>query len=75
MCERVDKGRMEELREEVGVKERVDKGRMEELREERLVCERVDKGRMEELREEVGVRESRQGKNGGTEGGGWCERE
>ena len=26
---------------------------------------------MEELREEVGVRESRQGKNGGTEGGGW----
>ena len=38
------------------------------------MCERVDKGRMEELREEVGVRESRQGKNGGTEGGGWCER-
>ena len=32
MRERVDKGRMEELREEVG--ERVDKGRMEELREE-----------------------------------------
>ena len=30
---------------------------------------------MEELREEVGERESRQGKNGGTEGGGWCERE
>ena len=29
---------------------------------------------MEELREEVGVRESRQGKNGGAEGGGWCER-
>ena len=34
MRERVDKGRMEELREEVGVRERVDKGRMEELREE-----------------------------------------
>ena len=29
---------------------------------------------MEELREEVGVRESRQGKNGRTEGGSWCER-
>ena len=29
---------------------------------------------MVELREEVGVRESRQ-KNGGAEGGGWCERE
>ena len=28
---------------------------------------------MEELREEVGVREIRQGKNGGTEGGGWWE--
>ena len=55
MRERVDKGRMEELREEVGERER----------------ERVDKGRMEELREEVGGRESRQGKNGGTEGGGW----
>ena len=41
MCERVDKGRMEELREEVGERER-----------ER---ERVDKGIMEELREEVGV--------------------
>ena len=27
---------------------------------------------MEELREEVGERESRKGKNGGTEGGGWC---
>ena len=41
------------------------------------MCERVDKGRMEELREEVGVRERecRQGKNGGTEGGGWCVRE
>ena len=37
--------------------------------------ERVDKGRMEELREEVGVRESRQGKNGGAEGGGWWGRE
>ena len=37
--------------------------------------ERVDKERMEELREEVGERESRQGKNGGTEGGGWWERE
>ena len=34
--------------------------------------ERVDKGRM---REEVGVRESRQVKNGRTEGGGWWERE
>ena len=43
MCERVDKGRMEELREEVGERER---------ERER---ERVDKGRMEELREEVGV--------------------
>ena len=30
---------------------------------------------MEDLREEVGGRESRQGKNGGTEGGGWWERE
>ena len=30
---------------------------------------------MEELREEVGVTESRQVKNGGTEGGGWCQRE
>ena len=30
---------------------------------------------MEELREEVGVRESRQGKNGRTEGEGGCERE
>ena len=34
---------------------------------------------MEGLREEVGVRErereSRQGKNGGAEGGSWCERE
>ena len=58
MGERVDKGRMEELREEVGERER---------ERER---ERVDKGRMEELREEVGERESRQGKNGGTEGGG-----
>ena len=35
------------------------------------MCERVDKGRMEELREEVGGRESRQVKNGRTEGGGW----
>ena len=34
MRERVDKGRMEELREEIGERERVDKGRMEELREE-----------------------------------------
>ena len=34
------------------------------------MAERVDKGRMEDLREEVGRRESRQGKNGGTEGGG-----
>ena len=33
--------------------------------------ERVGKGRMEELREEVGGRESRQGENGGVEGGGW----
>ena len=39
------------------------------------MAERVDKGRMEELREEVGVRESRPGKNGGAEGGGWWERE
>ena len=39
------------------------------------MCERVDKGRMEELREEVGERESRQVKNGGAEGGGWCVRE
>ena len=30
---------------------------------------------MAELREEVGVRESRQEKNGGAEGGGWCDRE
>ena len=30
---------------------------------------------MEELREEVGERESRQVKNGRTEGGGWWERE
>ena len=37
--------------------------------------ERVDKGRMEELREEVGERESRQVKNGRTEGGGWSDRE
>ena len=37
--------------------------------------ERVDKGRMEELREEVGGGESRQGKNGGAEGGGWWGRE
>ena len=29
---------------------------------------------MEELREEVGVRTSRQGKNGRIEGGCWCER-
>ena len=28
---------------------------------------------MAELREEVGVRESRQEKNGRAEGGGWCE--
>ena len=35
--------------------------------------ERADKGRMEELREEVGERESRQGENGGVEGGGLCE--
>ena len=48
---------------------------MEELREEVGVRERVDKGRKEELREEVGERESRQGKNGGAEGGGWCVRE
>ena len=40
--------------------------------------ERVDKREevgVEELREEVGGGESRQGKNGGAEGGGWCERE
>ena len=30
---------------------------------------------MEELREEVGGRESRQVKNGRTEGGGWSDRE
>ena len=30
---------------------------------------------MEKLWEEVGERDSRQVKNGGTEGGGWCERE
>ena len=30
---------------------------------------------MEELREEVGGTQSRQGNNGGTEGGGWCVRE
>ena len=30
---------------------------------------------MEELREEFGGRESRQGKNGGAEEGGWCVRE
>ena len=29
---------------------------------------------MAELREEVGVRDTRQEKNGRAEGGGWCER-
>ena len=60
---------------------------MTEKQQERLhVCEnnwvrriadvkRIDNRRMEGLREEVGVRESRQGKNGGAEGGSWCERE
>ena len=33
---RIGRRRMEELKEEVGVKERVDKGRMEELKEEEV---------------------------------------
>ena len=58
---RVDKGRMEELREEVGVSEelREEVGVSEELREEVGVSEelREEVGVSEELREEVGVSE------------------
>ena len=39
-----------------------------------IIRKRTDKRRMEELRDEVGVKGVGSTKNGGAEGGSWCER-